>query len=70
MRLDDLVRMVNQIAEFFDAYPADEARAGVQQHLRKFWEPSMRAQILDARAQLADRLHPIARVALDDLAAS
>jgi len=70
MRHDDLVRMINQIAEFFDAYPPDEAVAGVQQHVRKFWDPSMRAEILAARSELTDRLHPIARDALDRLAAA
>jgi len=70
MRHDDLVRMINQIAEFFDAYPPDEAVAGVQQHVRKFWDPSMRADILAARDELAPRLHPIARAALDRLAAT
>ena len=70
MRHDDLVRMINQIAEFFDAYPLDEAVAGVQQHVRKFWDPSMRAEILAARSELTDRLHPIARDALDRLAAA
>jgi len=70
MRHDDLVRMINQIAEFFDAYPPDEAVAGVQQHVRKFWDPSMRAEILAARAKLAERLHPVARAALDRLAAA
>jgi formate dehydrogenase subunit delta len=70
MHHDELVRMINQIAEFFDAYPPDEAAAGVQQHVRKFWDPSMRADILAARADLADRLHPVARAALERLAAA
>jgi len=70
MRHDDLVRMINQIAEFFDAYPPDEAAAGVQQHVRKFWDPSMRAEILAARTELTERLHPVARDALDRLAAA
>jgi formate dehydrogenase subunit delta len=69
MEHDDLVRMVNQICDFFDAYPEDEAVAGVEEHLRKFWDPSMRAQLLGARSQLAQRLKPLARRALEQLAA-
>ena len=66
---DDLVRMVNQIAQFFDAYPEGEAVAGVKEHLQKFWDPSMRKDLLDARRLLAERLHPLASEALDQLAA-
>ena len=69
MQHDDLVRMVNQICDFFDAYPEDEAVAGVKEHLQKFWDPSMRAQLLGARHQLAQRLKPLARRALEQLAA-
>lgn len=68
MQQHDLVRMVNQIADFFDAYPEPEAVAGVMEHLRKFWDPSMRRQLLDARESQRDRLHPVARQALEGLA--
>ncbi len=40
-----LVHMVNQIADFFKSYPEDEAIAGVENHLRQFWDPRMRAQL-------------------------
>ena len=65
---EDLVRMVNQIADFFDAYPEAEAISGVTEHLRKFWDPAMRRQLLDARESLHDRLRPVARRALAGLA--
>jgi formate dehydrogenase subunit delta len=68
MRHDDLVRMVNQICDFFAAYPDDEAVIGVQDHLQRFWDPSMRKQLLDARAELSERLHPLARDAIERLA--
>ena len=68
MQHADLVRMINQIADFFDAYPEPEAVSGVTDHLRRFWDPSMRTALLDAREVLSDRLHPIARRALDGLA--
>ncbi len=68
MQQDDLVRMVNQIADFFDAYPEAEAVSGVIEHLRKFWDPAMRRQLLASRDSLRDRLHPVARQALAGLA--
>jgi formate dehydrogenase subunit delta len=68
MQHDDLVRQINQIARYFDAYPEVEAIAGVANHVRKFWAPDMRAQIIDGRQQLAERLHPLARAALEQLA--
>lgn len=68
MAQDDLVRMINQIADFFDAYPEPEAVAGVVEHVRKFWDPAMRRQLIAARESLNDRLHPIARCALAALA--
>ena len=47
MDLDNLVLMANRIGHFFEAQPdRDEALAGIAEHLRKFWEPRMRAQIL------------------------
>lgn len=47
MDIDNLVNMANRIGEFFAAMPdAAEARAGVATHIRRFWEPRMRAEIL------------------------
>lgn len=42
----DLVRKANQIATFFAAYPDDEAIDGVVGHMRTFWEPRMRRQLV------------------------
>lgn len=47
MHTDALVRMANQIATFFEAMPdREEAKEGVAQHLKKFWDPRMRRQFL------------------------
>ena len=44
-----LVTMANQIAAFFAVEPDHEAAvAGVAGHLKKFWEPRMRREILAA----------------------
>jgi formate dehydrogenase subunit delta len=46
MDIDNLVRMANRIAEFFDAMPdRAEARLGVANHLTRYWEPRMRKQL-------------------------
>lgn len=72
MQSTDLVRMVNQIAQFFAPYPASEAVAGVQDHLQKFWTPAMRKELVAILRGLipSDQpLHPLARQAamqLDD----
>jgi formate dehydrogenase subunit delta len=51
MKAERLVHMANQIADFFAAYPREEAVAGVADHLKKFWDPRMRtALVAHARA--------------------
>ena len=45
----NLVSMANRIGSFFEVMPdRTEARDGVATHIRKFWEPRMRRQILAA----------------------
>jgi formate dehydrogenase subunit delta len=47
MDADRLVQMANRIGDFFQAMPdRDEALAGTVTHLRKYWEPRMRRQLL------------------------
>ena len=40
-----LVHKANQIADYFKAYPEDEAVAAVANHIQQFWDPRMRAQL-------------------------
>ena len=47
MDADNLVRMANRIGEFFLSMPdTEEATHEIAQHLRKFWEPRMRRELL------------------------
>lgn len=48
MDVQRLVAMANDIAAFFDS-ESDRAAAveGVRLHLRKFWEPRMRREIIE-----------------------
>jgi formate dehydrogenase subunit delta len=47
MNIDLLIKMANEIGEFF-ASTGDQAEAAkaVANHLRRYWEPRMRAQII------------------------
>lgn len=63
----NLVRMANRIGEFFEAMPErDEALQGIAEHIRKFWEPRMRAELARVLASPdeAQALKPIVREAL------
>lgn len=42
METRDMVRMANQIADFYKGYPRDEAVKETADHLNRFWEPRMR----------------------------
>jgi formate dehydrogenase subunit delta len=53
MDTQNLVNMANRIGDFFGAWPdRDQARNEIANHLRRFWEPRMRAQI---RAHVRER---------------
>jgi formate dehydrogenase subunit delta len=44
---DNLIRMANRIGLFFSAMPErTEALEGIASHIKRFWEPRMRRQIL------------------------
>ena len=46
METRDMVRMANQIASFFKAYPHDQAVKDTAYHINSFWEPRMRELLL------------------------
>ncbi|MET0745787.1 MAG: formate dehydrogenase subunit delta [Microvirga sp.] len=48
MNGDKLIRMANQIADFFKSYPEEQALAGIRDHIVAYWTPGMRSQILTA----------------------
>jgi formate dehydrogenase subunit delta len=41
-----LVKMANDIGNFFRAQPRDEAIAGIANHIRSFWSPRMRGKLI------------------------
>ena len=66
MDIDNLQHMANRIGTFFESMPdATEARREIALHLRKFWEPRMRRQLLaDLDATGSPGLLPIVREAV------
>ncbi len=63
MEIERLVYMANQIAGFFKPYPEDEAVAGVENHLKQFWDPRMRAALVAHAASGGAGLEPLALAA-------
>jgi formate dehydrogenase subunit delta len=59
-----MVHLVNQIALFFQSYPHDEAVAGVADHVKRFWPPRMRQQLLQYSAGGGAGLHALVPEAL------
>ena len=62
-----LVRMANQIADYFTVMPDAEARKGASDHLRAFWTPKMLAEIVAHFDKGGEGLNPLARQVVDDL---
>ncbi|MBV1707311.1 MAG: formate dehydrogenase subunit delta [Hyphomicrobiales bacterium] len=60
----NLVRMANQMADYFKAFPESEAAPGVADHIRKFWTPKMRAEFIKFGEAHPAHLHALAREAL------
>ena len=69
MEDEKMVRMANQIAEYFTAYPEDRARGEVAAHLRAFWEPRMRRQLVAYARDGGVGLHPFVAHAATELEA-
>ena len=60
MSSENLVKMANQIADFFGAMPnRAEALEGIAQHIRKFWVPRMRQRFLAHVDAGGAGLHPL-----------
>jgi formate dehydrogenase subunit delta len=66
MDIQQLVKMANNIASFFEAEPdASKGAKGVAEHLKNFWDPRMRREILTyADEQQGDGLKKIVLEAL------
>lgn len=59
-----LIRMANQIAQFFATGPEAEGVEGVASHINQFWDPRMRRRFLAAAEAHRSELHPLTAAAL------
>jgi formate dehydrogenase subunit delta len=65
MRIERLVAMANDIGAFFDAEPDKaEAAQSIAGHLKRFWDPRMRRQIVSHYREGGAGLNPIVRSAV------
>ncbi|WP_454917496.1 formate dehydrogenase subunit delta [Xanthobacter sediminis] len=64
---EKLVYMANQIATAFAQMHHDAAVEATRTHIRKFWDPRMRAKIAEHVAAGGEGLLPVAREALQGL---
>jgi formate dehydrogenase subunit delta len=62
-----LVYMANQIGKFFASMPSHKAAVGIENHLRKFWEPRMRERIIAYLDKGGDGLDEYPRQAVMNL---
>ena len=67
MSPDKLVYMANQIGKFFVTQGHDQATLGTADHIRKFWDPRMRAQIYAYLEAGGAGLDPPVRAAIERL---
>jgi len=69
MNVERLAEMVNDIANFFASEPDHTAAiAGVAGHIRRFWEPRMRKQIIAHLDAGGHGLSDLAREGVQELA--
>jgi formate dehydrogenase subunit delta len=64
MQVEKLVMMANQIGAFFKAQGESEAPTAIADHLKKFWDPGMRADIVSHLERGGDGLEPVVRSAV------
>jgi formate dehydrogenase subunit delta len=65
MNSETLVRMANQIADFFKAQPEAEAIKGTADHIKLFWDPRMRRELCKHLAEGGEGLSRLARQAAE-----
>jgi formate dehydrogenase subunit delta len=69
MKTDRLIKMANDISDFFNAEPDKEVAAeGVKNHIMRSWELRMRQAIIAHYQNGGDGLSELAKVAVGRLA--
>jgi formate dehydrogenase subunit delta len=65
MDADLLVSMANEIAAFFVGEEPGKAVENVANHLRRYWDPRMRRQIVEYVSTGGEGLSPVARAGIE-----
>ena len=63
-----LVDMVNEIAAFFAGEDPSKAAENVANHLRRYWDPRMRKQIIEHAGSGGEGLSQVARAGVELIA--
>lgn len=66
MQSADLIRMGNQITDFYAAYPKPEALDGIAKHVHNTWEPRMRNAMKEIVESGGEGLRPLFIEAMRD----
>jgi formate dehydrogenase subunit delta len=68
MDINNLVVMANRLGDFFQSMPdRKEAKEGIANHIRKFWEPRMRSELISKMHDSStENLYPIVREAVSE----
>ncbi len=66
-KVDKLVRMANQIGDFYAAMPEQEATDGAARHLRLYWTSKMIRELVAFAEGGHDGLNPTAARAVEAL---
>lgn len=70
MHIERLVKMANDIGDFFKAEPdREEAIQGITHHIQRYWDPRMREQILEYLRLDGSDLDEVVREALGHVTA-
>ena len=66
-KIEKLVRMANQIGDFYAAMPENEAASGAATHLRRYWTPKMIRELVAFAEAGRSGLNPTAARAVEAL---
>jgi formate dehydrogenase subunit delta len=66
MNSADLIRMANQISDFFQPYPKVEALNGIAKHIHNSWDPRMRDAMKSIIDEGGEGLRPLFVEAMQD----
>ncbi len=67
METRDMVRMANQISDFFKSYGEDDAKKEIALHINSFWEPRMRKMFFAHVDAGGDGLNPLVKAAASNI---